>query len=121
VPSMEPAAFLSLTDEQLRAAGLSNSKIKYGRSLAMAEIGRRNKVELPEQEVQRAVAEEARKYQGQEKRVFDTYMGNPQLLDQIRAPLYEERVVDFALELVNVTNETVSRQDLFAEEGLPPA
>lgn len=109
------------TDEQLRAdyRRIAERRVRLG--LVLAEIGRRNKVELPEQDVQRAVAEEARKYQGQEKQVFDTYMSNPQLLDQIRAPLYEERVVDFSLELVNVANQTVSRQDLFAEEGLPPA
>jgi trigger factor len=90
--------------------------------LLLAEIGRRAKVELPEQDVARAVAQHARNFPGQEQRVFELYQKNPQLLAQIRAPLYEEKVVDYILELAKVANKTVTREELFAEdEGLKAA
>ncbi|MET0183565.1 MAG: trigger factor, partial [Caulobacterales bacterium] len=107
------------SEDQLRTEYRKIAERRVRLGLLLAEIGGRNKVEVPEQEVARAVAEQARNFPGQEQRVFELYTKNPQLMAQIRAPLYEEKVVDFVLELVNVANETVSRDELFKEdEGL---
>ena len=69
----------------------------------------------------RAIANQARNFPGQEQQVFDAYRRNPQLVAQVRAPLYEEKVVDYMMELINVTNQTVSRDELFAEDEPPAA
>lgn len=107
------------SEDQLRAEYRSIAERRVRLGLLLAEIGSRNKIELSNEEVGRAVAEQARNFPGQEQRVFELYTKNPQLMTQIRAPLYEEKVVDFMLELANVTNETVSRDELFKEdEGL---
>jgi len=105
------------SDEELRGEyrAIAERRVRLG--LLLAEIGRRNNIQLPDQEVARAIAQEARKYPGQEQRVFELYSKNQQLQAQIRAPLYEEKVVDFLLELASVTNETVTREQLFADEG----
>jgi trigger factor len=70
--------------------------------------------------VGQAIAAEARNFPGQEQQVFDAYRRNPQLQAQVRAPLYEAKVVDYVMELIKVTNETVDRETLFADDE-PPA
>ncbi len=110
------------SEDQLRTEYRKIAERRVRLGLLLAEIGRRAKVELPEQEVARAVAQHARNFPGQEQRVFELYQKNPQLLAQIRAPLYEEKVVDYILELAKVDNKTVTRDELFAEdEGLAAA
>ncbi|MGE0828476.1 MAG: trigger factor, partial [Hyphomonadaceae bacterium] len=104
------------TDDQLRAEYRKIAQRRVRLGLLLAEIGRRNNVEISDQEVGRALAQHARNFPGQEQRVFELYQKNPQLLAQIRAPLYEEKVVDFILELVQVSNETVTREALFADD-----
>jgi len=82
--------------------------------LLLSEIGTENDVTVAQEEVTRKIAEEARRYPGQEQQVFEFYQKNPQAMAQVRAPLYEEKVVDFILELVKITDKTVSREDLIA-------
>jgi trigger factor len=64
----------------------------------------------------RAVIAEARRYPGQEKQVIEFYQRSPEALNQLRAPLYEEKVVDFILEQANVAERSVSPEQ-FAKEG----
>lgn len=89
--------------------------------LLLAEIGRRHKIEVSDQEVAQAISVQARNFPGQERQIFEAYQRNPQLVAQIRAPIYEEKVVDYVLELVNVTNLPVSREELFADDEAPAA
>ncbi len=99
---------------------IAERRVRLG--LLLAEIGRRHKLEVSNEEITNAIAAQARNFPGQERQIFEAYQRNPNLVAQVRAPLYEEKVVDYVLELVNVTNETVSREQLFAddEEELPP-
>ena len=60
--------------------------------------------------------ERARSMPGREKEVWDYYRNNANALAQLRAPIYEDKVVDFLLELANVTEKKVSREELFKEE-----
>jgi len=88
--------------------------------LLLADIGKRHNLEVSDQEVGSAIQAQARNYPGQERQIFEAYQRNPAMVAQIRAPLFEEKVGDYLLELVNVNNETVDRDTLFAEEA-PPA
>ena len=69
--------------------------------------------------IAQAIAAQARQFPGQEKQIFEAYQRSPQLVAQIRAPLYEEKVVDYIMELIKVSNETVTREALFAEDEPP--
>ena len=82
--------------------------------LLLSEIGQKNDVVVSQEEVTRQISIEARRYPGQEKEVFEFYQKNPQAAAQIRAPLFEEKVVDFILELAEVKDKAVSREELIA-------
>ncbi|MBL8543990.1 MAG: trigger factor [Hyphomonadaceae bacterium] len=98
---------------------IAERRVRLG--LLLAEIGRRHKIEVSDQEVAQAISVQARNFPGQERQIFEAYQRNPQLVAQIRAPIYEEKVVDYVLELVNVTNLPVSREELFADDEAPAA
>lgn len=91
---------------------IANRRVRLG--LVLAEIGERNRIDVTDQELQRALAAEVRRHPGQEKELYAYYQANPGNLNRLRAPLFEEKVVDFLLELANVTDRTVSRQELVA-------
>jgi trigger factor len=109
------------SDDELKAEyrAIAERRVRLG--LLLAEIGRRHKIEVSDQEVAQAISIQARNFPGQEQQIFQAYQRNPQLVAQVRAPLYEEKVVDYVLELVDVKNETVSRDELFAEDEAPGA
>ena len=87
--------------------------------LVLAEIGRKAEVTMSEQEVQQALIAEARKFPGQERQVVEFFQKNPDAMAQLRAPIYEDKVVDHILAVATVNEVTVSKDDLFAEdEGL---
>ncbi|RDV01292.1 trigger factor [Undibacter mobilis] len=94
--------------------GIAERRVRLG--LVLAEIGDKNKITVGDEELSRAVAERARQFAGQEQRVWDYYRQNPEALASLRAPIYEEKVVDFLLELADVTEKKVSREDLMKEE-----
>ncbi|MGB6196515.1 MAG: hypothetical protein WBF49_09260, partial [Methyloceanibacter sp.] len=66
-------------------------------------------------EVNRALLERVRQFPGQERKVYDFYRNNPQALAEIRAPLFEDKVIDFITELANVTEKPVSVEELYAD------
>jgi trigger factor len=84
--------------------------------LVLAEIGEKNNINVTEEELSRAVAERARQFAGQEQRVWDYFRQNPQAVASLRAPIFEEKVVDFLVELADVTDKKVTREELFKEE-----
>ena len=96
---------------------IAERRVRLG--LLLAEIGRRHKVEVNDEEVGNAIAAQARNFPGQERQVFEMYQRNPNLVAQVRAPLYEEKVVTYILELVQVSNEDVGKEALFAEDDTP--
>ncbi len=83
--------------------------------LILSEVGSRNKIEVSDDEVSRALLERARQFPGQERKVYDFYRNNPQALAEIRAPLYEDKVVDFILELAQVKEKPVTVEELYAD------
>jgi trigger factor len=93
---------------------IADRRVRLG--LVLSEIGERNKISVTEDEVGRAVIERARSMPGREKEVWDYYRSNAQALAQLRAPIYEDKVVDFILELANVTEKKVSKEELFKDD-----
>ena len=96
---------------------IAERRVRLG--LLLAEIGRRHKLEVSDQEVAQAIAAQARQFPGQERQIFEAYQRSPQMVAQVRAPLYEEKVVDYVMELIKVTKETVTRDELFADDDPP--
>jgi trigger factor len=93
---------------------IADRRVRLG--LVLSEIGEKNKISVTDDEVGRAVIERARQMPGREKEVWDYYRNNPNALAQLRAPIYEDKVVDFILELAKVTEKKVSREDLYKDE-----
>jgi trigger factor len=104
------------TEEKAKAEyrAISERRVRLG--LVLAEIGEKNNIAVTEEELTRAVTEQARQFPGQEQRVWDYYRQNPQAVAGLRAPIYEEKVVDFLLELAGVTEKKVPREELYKED-----
>lgn len=98
--------------EEYRA--IAERRVRLG--LVLAEIGEKNQINVTEEELNRAVVESLRQFPGQEKEVWDYYQKTPQAVANLRAPLFEEKVVDFLLELAQVTDKKVPREELFKED-----
>ena len=93
---------------------IADRRVRLG--LVLSEIGEKNKITVTDDEVSRAVIERARSMPGREKEVWDYYRNNANALAQLRAPIYEDKVVDFILELANVTEKKVTKEDLYKDE-----
>lgn len=93
---------------------IADRRVRLG--LVLSEIGEKNKITVTDDEVSRAVIERARSMPGREKEVWDFYRNNNNALAQLRAPIYEDKVVDYILELANVTEKKVSRDELYKDE-----
>ena len=96
---------------------IADRRVRLG--LLLSEIGRRNNIQVGEEELRRALAAEASRYPGREREVIDFYQKNPEALIQLRAPIYEDKVIDFVLEMAKVTERAVSTAELIRDEGLP--
>jgi len=82
----------------------------------IAEIGEKNDIKVSEDQLTQAVVAQARMMPGQEQKIWDYYRSNPSALAALRAPIFEDKVVDFLLELAQVTDKQVSREELFKED-----
>ena len=104
------------TEEAARAEyrGIAERRVRLG--LVLSEIGAKNSIQVTDDEMSRAVMERARQFPGQEQRIWEYYRKSPEATANLRAPLYEEKVVDFLLELVKSTEKTVSREELYRDE-----
>ena len=108
------------TDDQLRAEYRKISERRVRLGLVLAEIGQRNNVQVTEQEMQQALINEIRRYpQEQQKQAFEFFRSNPTASAQLRAPIYEEKVVDLILERAKVEDVPVSKEELFKEDEMP--
>jgi trigger factor len=107
-------------EETLKAEyrAIADRRVRLG--LLLAEIGRANGITVTADEMTRAMRAEAMRYPGQEAQVMEFFRKNPQVTDNLRGPIFEEKVVDYAVELARVTDETVTPEEL-AKEPEPPA
>jgi trigger factor len=104
------------TEDKAKAEyrAIAERRVRLG--LVLAEIGEKNNITVSEDELNRAVTERVRQFAGQEQRVYDYFRQNPQAIAALRAPIFEEKVVDFLLELAGVTEKKVSREELYKED-----
>ncbi len=101
-------------EEKEELEAIAERRVRLG--LVLSEIGKENNIQVADAELQRAVINEAQKYPGQEKEVFDYFAKNRDALESLRAPIYEDKVVDFILELAEVKEKEVSVDDLLAQD-----
>jgi trigger factor len=105
------------TEEEARAEYMRLAERRVRLGLVLAEIGEKASVQVSDDELQRALFESVRRVPAaQQQQVFDFYKNNPSALANLRAPLFEEKVVDHLLSTVNVTDASVSREELMAED-----
>lgn len=93
---------------------IADRRVRLG--LVLSEIGEKNNITVTDDEVSRALVERARQFPGQEKQVWDYYRNNPQMLAQLRAPIFEDKVVDYVLELATVDEKKMTREELFKDD-----
>jgi trigger factor len=107
-------------DETLKAEyrGIAERRVRLG--LLLAEIGRLNSITVTESELARAIRQEAARYPGQEQVMMDLFNKYPALADNLRAPIFEDKIVDYVLELAQVTDTPVSMEELLKDPP-PPA
>jgi trigger factor len=103
------------SEDELKAEyrGIAERRVRLG--LVLAKLGEQNGITVAPEEVQRAIASRARQFPGQEQQVFNFYSQNPQAAAEIRAPIFEDKVVDFIAELAEVTDKKVDRETLFMD------
>jgi trigger factor len=109
------------SDDELKAEyrGIAERRVRLG--LLLAEVGRTNNIKISDDEVRRALFDEARRYPGQERQVLEFYKKNPGAVESLKAPIYEDKVIDFILEMAKVNERTVTPEELLAEEAETPA
>jgi trigger factor len=89
---------------------LAERRVRLG--LLLAELGQRAEIKVTDGELTQAIMAQARQYPGQERQFFEFVQKNPQMQQQLRAPIYEDKVIDYVIELAEVTEKTVSKDDL---------
>jgi trigger factor len=104
------------SEEEAKAEYRTVAERRVRLGLVLAEIGDKNGIKVTDEETNRAAAEHARRFAGQEQQVWDYYRKNPRALAALRAPIFEEKVVDYLLELADVTERQVSREELYKED-----
>lgn len=93
---------------------LAERRVRLG--LVLSEIGEKAGVTVSDEELQRAVIEQVRQYPGQEQQVYDYFRNTPDAVQSLRAPIFEEKVVDHLLATVDVTDKTVSKEELLKDD-----
>jgi trigger factor len=89
---------------------LAERRVRLG--LLLAELGQKAEVEVTDAEMTQAVMEQARQYPGQERQFFEFVQNNPQMRQQLRAPIFEDKVIDYVAELADVSEKEVSKDEL---------
>ena len=104
------------SEDDLKAEYRTIAERRVRLGLVLAEIGRLADIQISEQEVQQALINEARNFPGQERQVIEFFQKDPNAMAQLRAPIYEDKVVDHILDTANVKEETVSKDELLKED-----
>ena len=107
------------SEDELRAeyGKIAERRVRLG--LVLAEIGRKNNVQVTDQELTQAMQREAMQYGQQAQQVFDFFRSNPQAQAQLRAPLYEDKVVELIFSQATITDKKVSKKEIEADDDLP--
>lgn len=109
------------TEDKAKAEYRTIAERRVRLGLVLAEIGEKNNITVTDEELNRAIMERVRQFPGQEQRVYDYFRKTPEAVASLRAPIFEEKVVDFVVELAKVTESKVSREELYKEDDAIPA
>lgn len=103
------------SDEELTTEyrALAERRVRLG--LLLAEVGQKNEIKVTQEDLNRAVMQEAMRFPGQAQAVFQYFQNNQEAVNQLRAPLFEDKVVDFLFEMVSVTDKDVPAEELTAD------
>ena len=115
-------AGMGQTEDEVRDEYRSIAERRVRLGLILSDIGTKNNVRVEPQELQQALIEQARQYPGQERQVLDYFRSNQAALDGLRAPIFEDKVVDLVIDKAVVKEEKVSADDLMKdpdEEATP--
>ena len=104
---------LELSEKEIRKNYTEISEKRVCTGLLIAEIGKQNNIQLEDNDINKALQMEMQKYPGQEKEILDYYQKNQDAIRQLTAPVFEDKVIDFILEKVDLKDVKVSREDLF--------
>ena len=94
--------------------GIAERRVRLG--LLLSEVGKRNSIVVTQDELNRGLIAEARKYPGQEREVLEAYRNNPRALDALRAPIYEDKVVDHILGTITLNDRIVTPEELARDD-----
>ena len=113
-PPGEEQADKTEDEEALKAdyRRIAERRVRLG--LLLAEVGRSNNITVTQDELNQAITREARRHPGYERQVLDFYRQNPEAIGNLRAPIFEDKVVDFIVELAKVEERKISPQDLLS-------
>ena len=105
-----------VNEEELKAEyrAIAERRVRLG--LLLAEVGRNHNISVTPEEINRALTERARQFPGQERRVIEYYRNHPEAIDQLRAPMFEDKVIDFILERAEVTERRVPVSELLKDD-----
>jgi len=108
------------SDDELKAeySEIAMRRVRLG--LLLSEVGQANNIDVTDQEVNQAVMAEAQQHPGHEREVFELYQKNPAAKANLRAPIFENKVVDYIVELASVEVREVSPEDLMKEDEAEP-
>ena len=104
------------SDEEIKSEyrAIAERRVRLG--LLLSEVGRSNNIQVAQEELNRALAEEARRFPGHERQVIEYYRNQPGALDNLRAPIFENKVIDYILEIADVTDRDVPIAALLRDE-----
>lgn len=114
-----PADDAEKSDEQLQTEYRKIAERRVRLGLVLAEIGRANNVQVTDQELAEAMRREAMRFGPQAQQIFDLFRQNPNAQAQLRAPIFEDKVVDLIVSKAKVEDEKVSKEDLLKDDELP--
>lgn len=104
------------SDEEIKAEyrAIAERRVRLG--LLLSEVGRSNNIQVTQEEVNRALAEEARRFPGHERQVIEYYRNQAGAIDRLRAPVFEDKVIDYILEIADVADRAVPIAELLQAE-----
>ena len=112
-PQEQTPSDAALSDEdKAEYRKIAERRVRLG--LLLQEVGRLNNIEVTEEEVKGALFKEVSRYPGQEQQIMELYQKNPEAMASIRAPIFEDKIVDFITEMATVTEKTVSPEQLMS-------
>ncbi|MGC6471732.1 MAG: trigger factor [Parvibaculales bacterium] len=103
---------LDETEDELRSEYRDIAERRVRTGLVLAEVGSSNEIDVTQEEINQGLMQRVQQFPGQEQQVFEYFRSNPEAMAQIRAPIFEDKVIDFIIEKADVTDKTVSVEEL---------